>query len=68
MDDQRAELERKDCELREAATRLHEAEERAERREAAWLKQLDALTQKLLPAPEPSQEPPCSLLRRVLGG
>ena len=68
VDEQRVVIERKDRELRDAAGRLHEAEERAERREAAWLKQLDALTTKLLPAPEPEPEPPRGFLRRVFGG
>ena len=68
VDDQRAALARKDRELHEAGERLHEAEERAERREATWLRQLDALTTKLLPAPEPEPEPPRGILRRVFGG
>ena len=70
VDEQRATLARKDHELAAAAERLHEAEERAERREATWLKQLDALTTKLLPAPEPvAAEPAASpgLLRRLFG-
>lgn len=57
IDEQRATIERKDAALAEAA-------EQAERREVMWLRQIDALTTKLLPAPEP----PRSFLRRMFGG
>lgn len=56
VDRQQATIEQQARELREGATRLHEAEERAERRETTWLKQIDALTTKLLPAPESTPE------------
>ena len=60
VDEQRATIERKDRELRDA---LAEAEARAERREAVWLRQLETLTA-LLPAPERQDR---GLWRRVFG-
>ena len=67
-DRQLDQIERLTATVDRQAAELREAEARAERREATWLKQLDALTTKLLPAPEPTPEPPRSFLRRVLGG
>lgn len=69
VDRQQATIEQQARELREGAVRLHEAEERAERREATWLKQLDALTTKLLPAPiQPdAPEPSRGIFRRLFG-
>ena len=53
VDDQRAELERKDCELREAATRLHEAGSARAARGGLAQAARRAERGKLLPAPEP---------------
>ena len=59
IDEQRRAIERKDRQLAEQV-------EQAERREAVWLRQLDTLTTKLLPAPaEP--EPSRGLWHRLVG-
>ena len=60
VDEQRAELERRDREHRAA---LADAEARAEKREAVWTRQLETLTA-LLPAPESA---PAGFWRRVFG-
>lgn len=62
-------VDRQQATIEQQARELREAEERAERREATWLKQLDALTTKLLPAPlQPeAPEPPRGVFRRLFG-
>ena len=63
-------VDRQQATIERQARELHEAAERAERREATWLRQLDRMTA-LLPAPTPvpeaEPEPPRGFWQRVLG-
>ena len=64
-------VDRQQATIEQQARELREAEERAERREATWLKQLDALTTKPLPASATLQpeapEPSRGIFRRLFG-
>ena len=60
-------VDRQQATIERQARELREAEERAERREATWLRQLDALTTKLLPAPEPTRKEHPGFWSRLIG-